>query len=133
MEFEYTKREWSRGAVYVPTLPICLNGFPIGHVLVDTGADVTILPMELQDVLGVDLDKERTLWFTDASGDDFKAVPSIQPIKYSVEKGGFQPVIWKGVVFFAEHQATALLGQYQCLSELRITLDGKKRRIKLEQ
>ncbi|MBI1812331.1 aspartyl protease family protein [Candidatus Peregrinibacteria bacterium] len=132
MEFEYTKREWSRGAVYVPTLPICLNGFPIGHVLVDTGADATVLPMELKDVLGVDLDRERTLWFTGAAGENCKAIPSVQPIEYSVEQSGFRRLIWKGIVFFAEHQATALLGQYQCLSELRITLDGRKRQIKIE-
>lgn len=129
MEFEYTRREWSRGAVYVPTLPICVNGFPIGHVLVDTGADVTILPMELRDVLGADLDRDKALVFTGAGGEDFKAIPSVQSVEYSVEQAGFRPVLWKGIVFFAVDHPTALLGQYQCLSELKITLDGKNRRI----
>jgi hypothetical protein len=132
MQFEYTRTEWSRGSIYVPTLPICINGFPVGHVLVDTGASATLLPMELSDVLGVDLDRDNPVWFMAADGKEFAGVPSAKKVEFSLEKGGFRPIVWRGTVFFVKGEETILLGQYQCLSELKITLDGRKRQITVE-
>ncbi len=132
MQFEYTKTEWSRGTIYVPTLPICINGFPMGHVLVDTGASVTLLPMELSNVLGVDLDKDNALKFVAADGKEFAGIPSAKKVEFCLEKGGFRPLIWFGTVFFVKGEETILLGQYQCLSELKITLDGRERLITVE-
>jgi|GEM_PF-1725083 len=133
MEFNYTKREWSRGSVYVPVIPISLNGFPIGNALVDTGADVTLLPMELNDLLGMELDREKAIMFTSAGGEDFRAIPTKKSIEYSIEQGGFRPILWKGIAFFVKGQPTILLGQYQCLSELKITLDAPKKKIRIQQ
>ncbi len=132
MQFEYTKTEWSRGAIYVPTLPICINGFPVGHVLIDTGASATLLPIELSDVFGVDLDRKNTMWFSAADGEKFAGIPSSEKVEFALEKSGFRPLIWHGTVFFVEEEETILLGQYQCLSELKITLDGRKRMITVE-
>jgi len=133
MEFKYAKREWSRGTVYVPVIPITLNGFPVGHALIDTGADASLFPMELNQLLDVELDREKTITFTSAGGEDFKAIPSKKPIEYRIEQPGFRPITWKGVAFFVTGQPTILLGQYQCLSELRITLDAPHRNIKIQQ
>ena len=129
MEFDYTKREWSRGVVYVPVLPILLNGFPVGHAFVDSGADVTLLPMELNQLLNVELDMENAIELTSAAGTDFRAIPSSTKVEYCIEHSGFRPITWKGTVFFVSEQPTILLGQYQCLSELVITLDAKRRKI----
>lgn len=131
MEFNYAKREWSQGAVYVPVLPVLFNGFPVGNVLVDTGADVTVLPMELHDVLNIPLDRDHAMEFTAAGGESFLAIPSMKKIEYCVEQSG-QRITWSGTVFFARGEPTILLGQYQCLSELKITLDGKRRKIYLD-
>ncbi len=133
MEFDYLKREWDRGTVYVPVLPVSLNGFPVGHALVDTGADATILPMELNQVLDMELDKENAIEFIGAGGDVFKVIPTKGKVEYCLEQGGFRPIIWKGTVFFAKEQPTILLGQYQCLSELKITLDAPKKKIRVEK
>ncbi len=132
MEFEYAKREWAKGLLYVPILPVILNGFPVGQCLVDTGADVTLLPMELHQVLGIDLDKEHPLEFTTAGGENCYGIPAKEKIEYCIEHSGFRPLVWKGTVFFVEGQPTVLLGQYECLSEWKVTLDGKRRKIRIE-
>jgi len=117
--------------VYVPTLPILLNGFPVGHALVDTGADATLLPMELQELLAVELDTRNAIPFTSAGGDEFKAIPTTKPIEYTIEQSGFRPKTWKGIAFFAEGQPAILLGQYQCLEKLSITFDAPNKKIRL--
>jgi hypothetical protein len=132
MEFNYVRREWSKGTVWIPTLPVSLNHFPIGNALIDTGADVTLLPMELYQILDVELDKGSSIEFTSAGGSNFKAIPCTKKIEYSIEHSGFRPIRWKGVAYFVEDQPTVLLGQYQCLSELKLMLDGKKRKISVE-
>ena len=61
---------------YVPTVPIFMNGFSLGHILVDTGSMVTLVPSVLQDVLGVDRDASNALTMSGANGSEFKAFPS---------------------------------------------------------
>lgn len=117
----------------MPTLPISINGFPIGNALVDTGADITILPLEISQVLGIELNTEKAINIGSAGGGKFTAIPSKKKIKYSLEHSGFRPIQWNGTVFFAPRQPTILLGQYECLSELKITLDAKNRILKVEK
>lgn len=133
MEFSFVKREWSRGTIYVPILPIILNGFPVGQALVDTGADVTLLPIELNGVLGVELDREHTIEFTTAGGENCCAIPAKEKIEFCIEHSGFRPLIWKGSVYFVKGQPTILLGQYECLDQLTLTFDGPKRKLRVEQ
>ncbi len=132
MHFEYTKTDWSYGSLHIPTLPVCINGFPMGHLLVDTGAAATLLPLELADVLGIDLDPKNQIQFTGAGGKELCGIPSATKVEYLLEKGGFRPLIWKGTAFFVKNLPTPLLGQYQCLSALKVTLDGPKRLITIE-
>ena len=129
MEFKYTLRESDVGTLAVPTLPISLNGFPVGHAIVDTGADVTILPMEVNDLLGVELDTDHAIEMFSAGGGRFTAIPSAAKITYSLEHSGFRPINWKGTVFFAPRQPMILLGQFECLSRLSLTLDAPNRKI----
>jgi hypothetical protein len=129
MEFDYAKREWSGGILYVPTLPVWFNNFPISSALVDTGADVTILPMELNQILNVEVDLKHPIVFTGAGGGKFEIFPAKEKVEYRIEKGGFRPITWKGTVFFAHNEPTILLGQFECLSELSLILDGKRRKI----
>ncbi len=132
MEFSYAKRETDMGIVWFPIVPIIINGFPLGNALIDTGADVTLLPMELHQILGVDLDYENAIQVGSAGGGRFKAIPSSTKITYTIDHSGFRPVSWKGKVFFSSEQPIILLGQHQCLSELKITLDRLIRKIKIQ-
>jgi hypothetical protein len=57
-----------------------------------------------------------------------------QKIEYSLpEQKGFRPIRWKGTVFFVDNEDTLLLGTYQCLDQLKITLDGKHRKLKVDK
>jgi len=133
MQFSYVKRETDIGTLYVPSLPISLNGFPLGQAMIDTGADVTILPIELQNVLGVNLDPDNALYMRSAGGGRFKAIPSADKITYSIDHSGFKSIKWKGTAFFALEQPIILLGNHECLSELKITLDAPRRVIRVEK
>ncbi len=133
MQFEYTKKECDFGIIHIPTLPISLNGFPIGHALIDTGAEMTLLPMEVNSILNVELDTDNAIPVGSAGGGKFTAIPSKKKIEYTLEHSGFRPIIWKGIVYFAPRQEVILLGQYQCLGELKITLDAPKRKIYVDK
>ena len=132
MEFDFMEWESDLGLQYIPALPVRFNGFPVGHVLVDTGATVTILPMVLREVFGVDLDKSKALTLSGASGERFIAYPSSSKVTYSLEQSGFRPLSWNGVVFFVNSTDTLLLGHYQCLDQLITTFDGPRRKLKVE-
>ncbi|MEK7218669.1 MAG: hypothetical protein AAB728_04360 [Patescibacteria group bacterium] len=132
MEFNYTQRESDVGVLYVPTLPITINGFAIGHALVDTGADVTILPMEVNDLLALPLDTDHSIDMFSAGGGKFRAIPSVEKVQYTLDHSGFRPISWRGMVFFAPRQPMILLGQFECLSQLTITLDAPCRKMIVE-
>jgi len=118
---------------YLPMLPLQLNGFPVGNALVDTGATVTILPMELLGLLCVDLDKKKSITMSHAGGGTFSVIPASTKITYCIEHSGFRPIQWNGTVFFSARQDTILLGHYECLDQLVLTLDGPKKKIRVEQ
>lgn len=133
MEFNYIERESDLGTLHVPTLPISLNGFPVGHAMIDTGADVTILPMEVNTLLGMELDQEHSIDMFSAGGGRFTAIPAAKKIRYSLEHSGFRPIVWLGTAFFAPRQPTILLGHYQCLEQLNLCFRGRKRTLSVEQ
>lgn len=129
MEFDFSKRECDFGTVYSPTVPIIINGFSIGHAFIDTGADITILPLEVNTILELELDTEKSIELASAGGGKFRAIPSLKKVTLTIEHSGFKPIIWKGIVYFAPRQPTILLGQYQCLTQLKVTLDGPRRKV----
>ena len=135
MEFEYIPSDGKLTTIYLPSLPVTLSGekaFPVGHALVDTGADITILPMEMREWIGVDLDEGAAIQIGSAGGGGFLAVPSAKKVKYSIEKPGFRALRWKGTVFFAPRQPVVLLGHYQCLDQLDLIFKGKERTLVVE-
>lgn len=130
VEFEYIPSDGKLTTIYLPWLPVTLSStkkFPVGHALVDTGADITLLPMEMREWIGVDLDEGAAIQIGSAGGGGFTAVPSAKKVQYSIEKPGFRALRWKGTVFFAPRQPVVLLGHYQCLDQLDLTFKGKAR------
>jgi predicted aspartyl protease len=113
-------------------LPItfsCGGSFPVGHALIDTGADITLLPMEMRKWIGVDLDERVAIQIGSAGGGGFTAIPSAKKVVYAIEKPGYRTLRWKGTVFFAPRQPIVLLGHYQCLEYLHLTFNGKHRKL----
>jgi hypothetical protein len=122
--------------ICLPYLPVTLSfegSFPVGHALVDTGADMTLLPMDMRKYIGVDLDESRSITIGSAGGGGFVAIPSKEKIKFKIEKKGYRPIEWQGTVFFAPRQPLVLLGHHQCLEQLNIRFRGKERTISVEK
>lgn len=129
MEFPYVEFEGgSFGPVRRPCLPLTLSygarSFPVGHALVDTGADTTILPMAIADLLEVEFDRRRRAVFDSAGGGEFVVYPSKKKVGYAVEQSGYRPLVWQGTAFFSDSQPIILLGHYECLELLRLHFDG---------
>ena len=84
MEFSYVKCDGSFGAIYRPYLPITLSfgkkSFPVGHALVDTGSDMTILPLEIAHQLEIQLDDTKSVLVGSAGGGGFRAMPSLKKL-----------------------------------------------------
>lgn len=132
MEFDFKKRESDVGTQYLPVLPVRVNGFPVGNILVDTGATITLIPMKLQPLLGVDVDEGNPLILEAADSKIFYAYPSTSKVQYTLEKPGFRPLTWSGIVFFVDNEDTFLLGHHQCLDQLVLTFDGPRRKLKVD-
>lgn len=133
MYFNYTKKESDVGSIYLPVIPIIINGFPVGNALIDTGCYVTLLPRELNtEVLQLELDADRAIEVMGVGGARFKAIPAASRVIFTLEHSGHRPIEWKGTVYFTSGQGSILLGQHEFLSELKITLDGKNRRVRME-
>ncbi len=101
MQFDFIPWETDVGKEYLPMLPVQLNGFSVGHALVDTGATVSIFPMSLCDLLGIQLDKGKKIMMSHAGGGSFPVFPSAAKVHYCIDHSGFRPIQWKGTVFFS--------------------------------
>lgn len=132
MEFPYIECEGMRKSVfYRPYLSIVLSfgrkSFRVPHALVDTGADVTVLPMDIAHYLEVELDDTEGIEAGSAGGGKFVALPSRRPLHFRIEQQGHRPIIWDGIVYFAPREPVVLLGHRHCLEKLNLLFDGPRK------
>jgi predicted aspartyl protease len=117
--------------VFRPCLPITFRhgtrSFPVGNAFVDTGADVTLLPVEIAKYLAIELRPEAGIDLTSAGGGRVFAVPSATPVECAVEVNGRTALQWKGIVHFAPRQPAVILGFAGCLEFLDIQVSGRER------
>lgn len=137
MKFRYTEYELGNGkTMHRPTLPLTLHYgnvvIPVADALVDTGADRTLLPLELGIAFGFrfDLQKDGDVW-SGAGGGKFRVYFAPAPIHFTLQQKAFRDIQWTGLVCFTLDQPTILLGHKGCLEYLDITLRGKKREIEV--
>jgi hypothetical protein len=118
---------------YRPALPVTFSyrgkHFPVGRALVDTGADITLLPRDLAQLLGIRVDDTDPLWIDGAGGGDFVAYPSLDKVGYAIEKKGFRSICWEGTVYVADKEPVVLLGYYQCLEYFDLTFQGPEKKL----
>ena len=135
MEFPYVKFEGEQGTCLRPHVPVTISykgkSFPVGNALVDTGSDITILPLEVAHLLRIQLDDSATLRLSSAGGGIFVALPSRNKVEYTIEKKGFRPIHWEGTVYFAEDEPIILLGHLQCLEYFDVTFYGPEKKVSL--
>lgn len=118
--------------IFRPTVPIVFkqnSKFINTIAIIDSGADFTILPIEIAGILDVKLDVRTKKIFYGAGSSAFTVYESPVQIEHIIRQGGFRPIKWKTKVFFAESQPAILLGQKGFLEKFKVTLDGKRKEV----
>ncbi len=137
MIFKYSEYQTQDNkTIYRPTIPILFkNGkhFIFTEAAIDSGADYTILPIEIAGVLNIKLDKRNKRTFEGAGGNPFTVYRSPNSIEHIIRQEKFRTHKWNSGVFFSESQPTILLGQNGFLDKFVVTLDGKKKEVRLDK
>jgi predicted aspartyl protease len=94
--------------------------------LVDTGADETLLPLSLAELLGVELDREATSLAAGISGD--KLTIHYGDVKLQIAVGN-KEITWRSTVGFVEFgssdEEVIVLGHLGCLDFFTATFNGE--------
>jgi len=133
--FKYLQRQTSKGKnIDLPYIDVTFkNGKKIIPVmaLIDSGADITILPIEIAGVLGIELNIKEKIKLHAAGGSTFPVYPSPGKVECIIEQKGFRPIVLKSKVYFAESAPTILLGHHDFLYQLKIILDGPRKEVEI--
>ena len=94
--------------------------------LVDTGADETLLPLSLAELLGVERDREATSLAAGISGD--KLTIHYGDVKLQIATGN-EEITWRSTVGFVDFggsdQEVIVLGHLGCLDFFTATFNGE--------
>ncbi|OGJ43433.1 hypothetical protein A3J23_02345 [Candidatus Peregrinibacteria bacterium RIFCSPLOWO2_02_FULL_48_14] len=135
MRFKYSEYTGSDGnVIFRPVVVLTLkhgDKFIQTEAVIDSGADFTILPIEIAGILCIKLDSRTKTTFHGAGSNAFTVYPSPVKIEHMLRQGGFRTIKWSVKVFFAEAQPTILLGYQGFLERFRIILDGKKKELEI--
>lgn len=135
MKFKYSEYTNPDGTkTFRPTVPIVFSyksKLILTEAIVDSGADFTILPIEMAGALDISLDIQTKTIFHGAGSNPFTVYPSSVEIEHILRQSGFRPIQWKTKVFFAELQPGILLGQKGFLEKFKVTFDGPKKELEI--
>ncbi|MBM3283150.1 hypothetical protein FJY90_02755 [Candidatus Gottesmanbacteria bacterium] len=110
-----------RPLAIVQVFSLLTNDWEFLEMVIDTGADYTLLPGKYADILGVDLHKDCTVETTLGVGG---AETVYQYKNLSVRIGDWQKKIPVG--FLERDDIPPLLGRLGCLEVFRLVFEGKK-------
>ena len=135
MIFKYTEFVGlSEERIFRPLIPVTfkVNNREFNtYSLVDSGADYSILPIEIAGKLNLDIGAQPRPTLLCACGRDFTIYRSPVEIEHIVKKRGFRDIQWKSYVYFAESGNTLLLGQRGFFNHFKVGLDNNGREIEL--
>ncbi len=117
-----------------PLIPVTFyaNGLEFKSFgLIDSGADYSILPIEIAGILGLNLKGQPQYTLVGAGGSYFTIYRSPIEVDIVLEKRGFRKTQLHSYVYFSESGTTILLGQNGFLNKLKLTLNGKSREIQI--
>lgn len=132
MKFPYLPFPTLKGNLYRPAIPIAFQHkqkFIYLNAIVDSGADFTILPIEIAGVLDLKLDPKQKETFFGAGNNTFSVYPSPQPIEHILRQNGFRTIKWRAKIYFSEAQPTILLGNKGFLEKFKVVLNGPEKEI----
>lgn len=137
MIFQYTEfLGLAEDRVFRPLIPVTFianrQSFN-SYVLIDSGADYSILPIEIAGRLKLDISNQPRYQIISAGGNTFTIYKSPSKIEHVIQKRGFRDIIWEETVYFAESSSTLLLGQNGFLRHFKILLDGEKREVEIKK
>lgn len=98
-----------------------------GLPLIDSGSDWTILPLEVAEVLGLEVKSKSKTEFNAAGGGTFSVYKSSHAIEHILSQTGFRDFKWKSHVCFSVSQPTILLGQIGFLDRFKVILNGMQK------
>lgn len=101
------------------------------YSLIDSGADYTILPIEIAGVFGLKISDQPSYSVLGAGGNTFTIYKSPIEIEQIIQKRGFRDIKWKSFVYFAESGSTILLGQSGFLDCFKVVLNGKNKEVEI--
>ncbi len=137
MKFKYSEyTSANKIKIFRPTVPILFKNkskLILTEAIVDSGADFTILPIEMAGVLGLKLEAREKRTFYGAGSSPFSVYRSSEKIEHMLRQSGFRTITWKTEVYFAESQPGILLGYKGFLEDFKIVLDGKKKELEVNQ
>ncbi|MBI2634099.1 hypothetical protein HYW82_00310 [Candidatus Peregrinibacteria bacterium] len=122
--------------VFRPMIPVTFkaNGKIFkSYALIDSGADYSILPIEIAGKFKLDLASQPQYRILGAGGNSFTIYKSSVEIEHIIKKSGFREIKWKSIVFFAESGSTILLGQNGFLNRFKVILNGKNKEVEIAQ
>ncbi len=100
--------------------------------LVDTGADETLLPLSLAELLGIELDEESTSQAAGISGDELTIYYGDVELEIAAQN---KTVRWKSTVGFVEFGSSddevIILGHGGCLDYFTAIFDGENAELEL--
>lgn len=102
------------------------------YALIDSGADYTILPIEIAGEFNLKLSGQPQYNIEGAGGDHFTIYKAPVEIEVILKKTGFRDIKCSSYVYFAESGSTLLLGQKGFLDQFTVKLDGFKKEVEIK-
>jgi predicted aspartyl protease len=134
MSFNYHLMPKKKGSnIRTPTIPVMLKGqsnFSMDVMaLIDSGADMSVIPEGLAKVLNLDLSKPTQSSF--GIGSEIKVKPSKMEITIKKNRENYKFVIPVEVIL--NDDAPIILGRKGFFDEFVITIDERNKKIKLKK
>jgi len=134
ISFNYHRMPNKKGTdVRTPTIPVVLGGnssFPMKVLaLIDSGADVSIIPKDLAEVLNLDLSKKTHVSF----GICGKMKVKNSRMRIVVEKNREKYVFVIPVQVILDYDVPIILGRQGFFDKFVITIDEKNKKVKLKK
>ncbi len=133
MLFKYSQQQFSDGkGMSLPLIPVTFKNKK--HVmrtiaLIDSGADISILPIQIAGELNLKLNPKEKIEINAAGGNTFFVYPSADKVECIIEQKGFRSIVLKSKIYFTEAAATILIGHNNFLYQLKVVLDGTKKEV----